>query len=75
MEIKLNNKKKLAKYILDTTGIEVDPTSIFPLLLKLTLYSFSVCCLINTDILILSVSLKVLITLSISEISTLYLFN
>lgn len=27
MDIKLHNKQKLAKYIFDTTGIEVDPTS------------------------------------------------
>ncbi|WP_068449081.1 glycogen/starch/alpha-glucan phosphorylase [Caviibacter abscessus] len=34
LEIKLNNKKKLAKYILDTTGVEVDPNSIFDIQVK-----------------------------------------
>ena len=33
-EIKLNNKEKLAKYIKDTTGIEVDPHSIFDIQVK-----------------------------------------
>lgn len=34
LDIKLNNKKKLAKYILDTTGIEVNPNSIFDIQVK-----------------------------------------
>jgi len=34
LEIKLNNKKKLAKYILDTTGVEVNPNSIFDIQVK-----------------------------------------
>ncbi|MDK9580442.1 glycogen/starch/alpha-glucan phosphorylase [Sneathia sanguinegens] len=34
MDIKLHNKQKLAKYIFDTTGIEVDPTSIFDIQVK-----------------------------------------
>ena len=33
-EIKLHNKEKLAKYIKDTTGIEVDPHSIFDIQVK-----------------------------------------
>lgn len=34
LEIKLDNKKKLAKYILDTTGVEVNPNSIFDIQVK-----------------------------------------
>lgn len=34
LNIKLNNKKKLAKYILETTGIEVNPNSIFDIQVK-----------------------------------------
>lgn len=34
MAIKLENKKRLAKYILDHNGIEVDPTSIFDVQVK-----------------------------------------
>ena len=34
MEIKLQNKKRLAKYILEHNGVEVDPTSIFDVQVK-----------------------------------------
>ncbi len=34
LEIKLDNKKKLAKYILDTTGVEGNPNSIFDIQVK-----------------------------------------
>lgn len=34
MDIKLQNKKRLAKYILEHNGVEVDPTSIFDVQVK-----------------------------------------
>ena len=33
-EIKLNNKKKLSEYIKETTGVEVNPYSIFDVQIK-----------------------------------------
>ena len=34
MKIKKHNKEKLAKYIIDNNGIEVDPNSIFDVQVK-----------------------------------------